>query len=459
MLIPQHQQELQASAISSSLANLNFHSTDDNWFIRQWINWKSEHRWKQCPFTSGWYCHTLDPQTGEPRNWGPFKPDDPLIDTNKGKARKYEHPAGCETLSILLDVDRVTWEAIASRHRVPLSPLMLRLRDRHTHPHFWEWVWTYNLPIIICEGAKKAAALLSAGYVAIALPGVWNGRKKRQGNRPEHLIPDLQHFATADRTFFFCFDHDTHPKTRQHVSQALLRTGKLLEQANCTVKVIRLPGPEKGVDDFIVARGAESFDQLYLDAVLLQSYERHRQHWLMGHALTYEIAIDLDQPYLLQSTQSSSSQLIRPLPDSGVIALLSDMGTGKTELLKQIKQSHPNARILNLGHRIALLRNLAARLGTAIYSDYGWNMWHERCLSLTADSLHKLNTEGNTYDYLFLDECEQFISHLLCSSTCKEHRHAILQSLKHFIYSAKCVVLSDAHLSRRLAEVHLGNAS
>ena len=447
MLTFQHLQEFQASGVAPSLAELNFYSTDDNWFIRQWLNWKSAQKWNQCPFSSGWYCHTLDPRTGEPRHWGPFKPDDPLIDSNKGKPRKYEHPTGYETLSILLDVDRTTWEEIAHRHRVPIVPLMLRLRDRNPYPHFWEWVWTYNLPIVICEGAKKAAALLSAGYVAIALPGVWNGRKKRQGNRPEHLIPDLQHFATTGRTILFCFDHDTNLKTRQHVSQALVRTGKLFEQAACLVKVIRLPGPEKGVDDFIVARGAESFDQLYLDAVSLQSYERNRQHWLMGRTLTYPITIDLDQPYLLQSARSSSSLTSQALPDSGVIALLSDMGTGKTELLKQIKQSHPNARILNLGHRIALLRNLATRIGTAIYSDHGWNMWHEQCLSLTADSLHKLKTEGNTYDFIFLDECEQFIQHLLCSSTCKEHRHAILQSLKHFIYSAQCVVLSDAHLS------------
>ena len=447
MLYSHHLQEFQASAIAPALADLNFYSTDDNWFIRQWINWKSEQKWKQCPFSSGWYCHTLDPQTGEPRNWGPFKPDDPLINTNKGKPRKYEHPAGYETLSILLDVDRATWQAIARRHRVPRTSLMLRLRDRNPYPHFWEWVWTYNLPIIICEGAKKAAALLSAGYVAIALPGVWNGRKKRQGNQPERLIPDLQHFATLGREIYFCFDHDTNLKTRQHVSQALVRTGNLFEAEDCNVKVIRLPGAEKGVDDFIASRGAESFDQLYLDAVSLQSYERNRQHWLMGCELTFPITVDLKQQYLLQPDSSISPDSRLPLPNTGVIALLSDMGTGKTELLKAIKQAHPHARILNLGHRIALLRNLSTRLGTAIYSDHGWNMWHEQWLSLTADSLHKLKTEGNTYDYIFLDECEQFIAHLLCSSTCKEHRHAILQSLKYFIYSAQCVVLSDAHLS------------
>ncbi|MGI0489349.1 plasmid replication protein, CyRepA1 family [Pantanalinema rosaneae CENA516] len=447
MLYPQHLQEFSASAIAPPLAELNFHSTDDSWFIREWLNWKANERWKPCPFESGWYCHTLDPLTGEPRHWGPFKPDTPLVNHQKGKNRKYEHPAGYETLAIFLEVDPVTWAAIAQRQGVPITPLMLRLRDRNPAPHFWDWVWAHNLPIVICEGAKKAAALLSAGYVAIALPGVWNGRRKRQGKTPEHLIPDLQHFATPGRQIFFCFDHDPKLKTQQQVSHALIRTGNLFEAAGCQTKVIRLPGPEKGVDDFIVARGAESFDQLYLDAIGLAQYERSCQHRLMGYRLTYPIALDIHQRYLVQPVDPATARHTQPLPTQGVLAIHADMGTGKTELLKQIKLAHPQARILNLGHRIALLRNLSTRLGTAIYSDYGWNMWQEQFLSLTADSLHKLKTEGNTYDFVFLDECEQFIQHLLTSSTCKEHRHAILQALKHFIYSAGCIVLSDAHLS------------
>ncbi|WP_088891268.1 plasmid replication protein, CyRepA1 family [Leptolyngbya ohadii] len=476
MLHSHHLEEFQASAIAPDFAALNFHSSDDNWFIRQWLNWKPNERWKQCPFDSGWYCHTLDPRTGEARNWGPFKPDSPIVDTSKGKPRKYEHPAGFATLALFLKVDRVAWSHIARRYRIPHTPLALRLQDKDPSPHFWQWVWEHNLPIIICEGAKKAAALLCAGYVAIALPGVWNGRRKRKGDRPEQLIPDLQHFAMAGRQVFFCFDHDPKLKTRLHVGNALVRTGKLFEEAGCTVKVIRLPGPEKGVDDFITMRGRTAFDLLYADAVSLSAYEQQKRHWMSGHRLTYPVHMELDCRYLVDgirqawasqqfstaSPKSSSLKLeslslsssLPPIDDrpadlelSGVIGILSDMGTGKTELLAQIKQAYPKARILNLGHRVALLRNLANRIGTAIYSDYGWNMWREQWLSLTADSLYKLKTEGNQYDFIFLDEVEQFIYHLLCSDTCKEHRHEILQALKHFIYSAKCIILSDAHLS------------
>jgi putative DNA primase/helicase len=38
---------------------------------------------------------------------------------------------------------------------------------------FWGWFLSTELPLIITEGAKKAAALVSAGYAAIALNGVW----------------------------------------------------------------------------------------------------------------------------------------------------------------------------------------------------------------------------------------------------------------------------------------------
>ncbi len=57
-----------------------------------------------------------------------------------------------------------------------LSPLALRLRDRTVPISFWSWV--VNNPevlLIITEGAKKAAALISLGYAAIASPSIETG--------------------------------------------------------------------------------------------------------------------------------------------------------------------------------------------------------------------------------------------------------------------------------------------
>jgi hypothetical protein len=94
---------------------------------------------------------------------------------------------------------------------------------------------------------------------AIAIRGVNAGYrtpKDEEGNlvgKP-FLIPDLKHFATQDRRVTICFDRDQKPETVQRVRTAIKRMGKLLAVEECDVRVIDLPGPEKGVDDFVVSQ-------------------------------------------------------------------------------------------------------------------------------------------------------------------------------------------------------------
>jgi Domain of unknown function (DUF3854)/Calx-beta domain len=66
----------------------------------------------------------------------------------------------------------------------------------------------------------------------------------------------LKHFATKDRQIDICFDSDAlgnhlrwyrKPETVQRVRTAIKRMGKLLAVEGCGVRVIDLPGPEKGV--------------------------------------------------------------------------------------------------------------------------------------------------------------------------------------------------------------------
>jgi hypothetical protein len=74
--------------------------------------------------------------------------------------------------------------------------------------------------VVIVEGVKKAACLLTIGYAAIAIPGVNSGYrtpKDEFGNiigKP-NLVPDLKHFATEDRRIDICFDRDR--KLRNHL--------------------------------------------------------------------------------------------------------------------------------------------------------------------------------------------------------------------------------------------------
>jgi len=127
---------------------------------------------------------------------------------------------------------------------------------------FWYCTWKYNLPITITEGAKKAASLLSQGHVAIGLPGIYAGyRSKDEQGRPikAHLHEELSVFATLGREITFCFDYETRPETKRNIEIAISRTGSLLQQQGAKVSVVSLPGPEKGVDDLIVAHSPIRF--------------------------------------------------------------------------------------------------------------------------------------------------------------------------------------------------------
>ncbi|MCC5661856.1 DUF3854 domain-containing protein [Nostoc sp. XA010] len=369
---------------------------------------------------------------------------------------------------------------------------------------FWEWIKQHpEIPIILCEGEKKAACLLSLGFVAIALPGIWNGRVGKQ-DFDERLHPDLMPLAQPGRKFIILFDHETSSKTRWSVFQATVRTAKVIESAGCECEVASLPGPEKGVDDFVVGRTEDAnalLTAIIDDAKSLKDYQRSYRAKKWGLS-KYQPDVTVNIKYLTQalcipdlSEKCSSTpplydlgleKLFSPnliatdcdldkekrenvelidsssfnakpstqnpkksfrFPDKGLVVLWSDMGTGKTELMRWWREQNPDARFLNNGHRVNLLKNLSDRLKTAMYSDLGYTgLAQAQALSITIDSLHKLNTQALIYGCIFIDEACQYLTHLLHSNTCKQHRAAILEVLEYIVYNAPLVVLADAHM-------------
>jgi hypothetical protein len=79
-----------------------------------------------------------------------------------------------------------------------------------------------KISLIICEGAKKAAALLTQGYVAIALPGITSGYRVTRDfeGKPSsrQMIPDLAIFTQSVRTFYICFDYETQPRRSRRLT-------------------------------------------------------------------------------------------------------------------------------------------------------------------------------------------------------------------------------------------------
>lgn len=389
----------------------------------------------------GWWVSGVDPFNAWQRMaWGRFKPDaaTPVLDRTKGKPAKYLSPrlgAGSSRL-VLLDVPQSIWDKVAQRYNTLITPA-----DRPCG--FWCWVWKWNIPVIVTEGEKKAGCLLTQGYAAIALPGIFSGYRKET----QQLIPELAYFATVDRSIYICFDYETKPKIIKNINLAITKLGTLLDAAGCSVQVITLPGSQKGVDDFIVAHGQQSFEDLYKVALPLQ-------FWLASRlwALTYPAAIALNTPYV--------SDL--PYPDSGLACIKSAKGTGKTTALQPLiqKAASTGRKVLVISHRI--------QLGRAICKDIGID-WIEEIKGLEIQNLQNLSGYGLCIDSLhptsqarfnpqswkgaivILDEVEQVLWHVLNSSTCYQHRIKILETLRELVQvvlsSGGLIIAQDADLS------------
>ncbi|BAZ47254.1 hypothetical protein NIES4102_43000 (plasmid) [Chondrocystis sp. NIES-4102] len=437
--------------------------------------------------------------------WGQFKPTNPRLSADKGKIIKYEGPPKHPTGIIALKVSRRIWHAVARLNNIKLflSPLALRLSSRATPISFWSWVVNNpEVPLIITEGAKKAAALISAGYAAIALPGIFNGYRQPKDEFGRHtglakLIPQLQVFATPGRKVYFAFDRDTKASTIANVKCAIAKTGKLFVLAGVDVKVIRWPETAKGVDDLIVRHGAKAFHQAYSQALSLST-------WLVQTQvqLTYKANIQVNRRYLgslrgaevrlgdekterrgvlkdiskciplgtpsdnwgtektSPSPQVSTSPSPLHIPDTAkLIGLKSPKGTGKTHLLEQIvdRATKEGKWVLLLTHRIQLGEALCQRVGLPYLTEiktveYGTVLGYGLCIdSLHPNSGARFNADNWNDGIVIIDEAEQVIWHLLNSATCASERVEILAQFKTLIQNNLSgdgqVYLADADLS------------
>lgn len=201
----------------------------------------------------GWWCAGLDPLAGwAPMAWGCFHPDAPRWDPERNRARKYEHPLGAAARLFWLRVPATIAARVADRFGLTLPAEVAADGDGSTGAFWRWWVQTRALPLLLTEGAKKAAALLSAGIPAVAAPGIWNPAPKDADGRPA-LLPELAAVPLAGRPAWVLYDHSDSRQGRQEVAEAYRRVGRLLAAAGADVRVGACPGPHKGADDALAA--------------------------------------------------------------------------------------------------------------------------------------------------------------------------------------------------------------
>lgn len=120
-----------------------------------------------------------------------------------------------------------------------------------------------SLSLLITEGEKKTLAAESAGLLCIGLSGVSCWSKK--SGRKRVLHDDFAHLELRERRVFVVFDSDasTNLLGVRREEAALCRG---LRAAGAVPHVVRLPagpgGAKQGLDDFLVARGAEALREL-----------------------------------------------------------------------------------------------------------------------------------------------------------------------------------------------------
>lgn len=445
----------------------------------------------------GWWCSGLDPLNDwKPMLWGCLKADFPRFD-GEGKPIKYEHPPKCNTRAFFLRVPLHIWQAVAQRYDVAMPEEIIFTEDFEPIG-FWAWVLAHpQIPIVICEGVKKAAALLSIGLAAIAIPGIFNGfhqPKDTNGNKigMPSLIPEFKIFAQEGREILFCFDQDSKRQTRRNVNEAIRKTGNLFIKSGCTVRVITWhPNFGKGVDDVILNQGKE-FLENRIDSGYPLPLWQIKQHTQLSypadltlnsrylgiplgslnpviHRQIFQVGIQLlEQLNELPTSKVLYTCLLTHLllkgyfpipPKAQLICLKAPKGTGKTFWLS--KQVEPflneGLKVLLLTHRIQLGEELCNRIGIHYLSEkgeseaFGINGYGLCVDSLWAGSHASFNPQRWEGAWIVIDEIEQVIWHLLNSSTCRSERVAILRALQEVIQvvlsTGGKILIADADLS------------
>jgi hypothetical protein len=289
-LAPHHLAELQASGIDSEIARRNFITLEDSAEVDRLLNRNSDQRWRHSTdLVPGWAVHGVDPKTGELTSLGAqYKPDHPRLGDN-GKPRKYESAAGYPTTPLFLDTGKAEYWLQVLR-----SVLMF---------------------LILTEGAKKAASLLSMGFAAISIPGVASGQKLGD------LKAELKQYCQVGRTVYLAFDLDL--MTNPQVCRALDQLGRLIAAEGAVVKVILLPGPEKGIDDFAVARGRAAVLALIEDAVPFEQWRkmlREQSSNLLFHPAGTGMTLST-----AQLTAKVDELILQDLPQSELEALVPEL--------------------------------------------------------------------------------------------------------------------------------------
>lgn len=411
----------------------------------------------------GWWCNGIDPVTGKSMDWGCLKPNSPCRMPD-GKLIKYEHPPKEATRAFFLQVPFEIWQKIAFRYGVAMPSAVEDIS-------FWEWVLSHpELPIVLTEGVKKAAAFLSIGVTAVAIPGIFSGyrRHKNEAGQPigdPFLIPDLAILypknSEVKRPIIFAFDQDEKRSTRENVGKAIATTGKLFTKKNCVVFVAEWEAKlGKGIDDVLVRADDEmEGETVYQILKKADSFDiwKAKQY----AKLSYQPDVRVSEQFLTIKDRENFHIPTELLPPKNCQLLLmrSYKGSGKTEYLRALAAPYLSAgrKVLLISHRVQLGQNLCDRIGIPYVIELslseegrllGFGLCHHSMHSKSSAKFDPHEFEGAV---IIIDEIVQVLWDVLSSPLIEKNQIEILTNLKecirHALSTGGMLVGCDADLN------------
>jgi phage/plasmid primase-like uncharacterized protein len=172
-------------------------------------------------------------------------------------------------------------------------------------------------------------------------------------------------------------------------------------------------------------------------------------HLFAGHKL-----ITVNNRYLGSYVDNDgvNKSLVEAIQQHSVALLRSGMGSGKTEVVRDLTKVESKLTSAYISPRISLCGNAAARLDSEFYLDYKRGITSREelqtvdHLAIVINSLPMLISQDGVlrhFDIIILDEIEQLLRHLL---TKINNKKLVLECFYSLIRRAKYVIVADAHL-------------
>lgn len=200
---------------------------------------------------------------------------------------------------------------------------------------------------------------------------------------------------------------------------------------------------EEGVQDHILS--TENFENALLS---IKSKNINAKN-LLGLEKFMDRGFDIS---IKNSPIQNEKYLLLEKINDGITFIKSPKGSGKTHSISNILKKETsgklgkNKKILLIGHRQALIRNLCSQMGLNCYlnEDSLSNNKYRDKYGVCLDSL--LKVKDSIYDIVVIDEVEQVLAHFLSETIGSSNAPQIFREFSRLLARAKKIVVMDADL-------------